>query len=891
MFVLNRSWVDMSDGFDDPGIDRLVWGITGEKPDASARPAPTAPTAAPSPDLIAESTLYRHAAEELIGRNGWLRRLDTAWEAPATHLLSIVAWGGVGKTALVAEWISRFARRNWQGVGAYFDWTFYSQGTRRQGSASADLFIQEALQHFGDPDPTGGSPADRGRRLARLVSVEDALLVLDGLEPLQYGPGPLEGQLKDPALAALLQGLAHRPFGGLCVTTSRENLTDLAAWRGGTVEEQSLDLLGPAAGAALLHRLGVRRAGAARIEPDDAELKKAAKEVDGHCLTLQLMGRYLARHHGGDVRRRDALDLGEAEAEFQPGRREADRSYGHAFKALQAYEVWLEGAGEEGRRELAVLRLMGLFDRPASAGCLEALRDEPPIEGLTDPLVGLRESDWNAALNRLAGLDLITVRETADPTEAPVDAHPLVREYFAHRLREENEEAWREGHRRLYEHLTGSADRHPDTLAGLQPLYAAVAHGCEAGREQEACVEVYRDRILRGTGSGGNYSTFQLGAIGADLGAVACFFEEPWTRPSPNLSESDQAWLLNDAAFSLRALGRLTEAREPMRATLEINVEATEWKNAAVVAGNLSELELTLGEVAGAVREGERSVEFADRSGDEFQRYSKRTTHADALHQAGRHQQARALFEEAEAMQAERQPGYPRLYSLQGFQYCDLLLAGAERAAWLNVRRSEVGGQRPETAERRAELVEVCREVEARGKEALEIVLNGSRNLLDIALNHLTLARAGIYREILGTANVEHRTSNVQRRTGRDERPTDDGEPPGPAGSVTVEEEIEAAVDGLRRAGTTHHVPRGLLTRALFRHLRGDPEGGRADLEEARRIAQRGPMRLHLADVHLDRARLLGDPDALERAAELIEQTGYGRREEEVENAREMSNA
>ena len=85
--------------------------------------------------------------------------------------------------------------------------------------------------------------------------------------------------------------------------------------------------------------------------------------------------------------------------------------------------------------------------------------------------------------------------------------------------------------------------------------------------------KVYRDRILRGTGNDGFYSTKKLGAIGADLGAVAAFFDEPWTRLSPNLSAPDQAWLLNEAAFRLRALGRLTEAVEPMRVAVEMRVE------------------------------------------------------------------------------------------------------------------------------------------------------------------------------------------------------------------------------------------------------------------------------------------------------------------------------
>ena len=35
---------------------------------------------------------------------------------------------------------------------------------------------------------------------------------------------------------------------------------------------------------------------------------------------------------------------------------------------------------------------------------------------------------------------------------------------------------------------------------------------------------------------------------------------------------------------------------------------------------NLSELSLTLGDVSSAVRQGEQSVELADRSGDAFQR-------------------------------------------------------------------------------------------------------------------------------------------------------------------------------------------------------------------------------------------------------------------------------
>ena len=60
----------------------------------------------------------------------------------------------------------------------------------------------------------------------------------------------------------------------------------------------------------------------------------------------------------------------------------------------------------------------------------------------------------------------------------------------------------------------------------------------------------------------------------------------------------------------------------------------------------------------------------------------------------------------------------------------------------------------------------------------------------------------------------------------------------------------------------------------------------RRHLDEAQQIAARGPMPLHLADVHLHRARLFGDKSELALARDLIEQHGYGRRHEELGHAR-----
>lgn len=802
------------------------------------------------PQKIAPTRL-RHSAEKLIGREEELARLDAAWADPGTHVLTIVAFGGVGKTSLVAHWAAGVAHLGYDGA-SYFDWSFYSQGTREQGGASADQFINRALEFFGDAEmaASAASPWDKGARLAQLVAERRALLVLDGLEPLQYPPGPLAGELRDPAIAALLKGLAQRNR-GLCVVTTRERVNDLTPFRASTAPELPLHHLSTPAGVELLRTLGVKGS--------EREMEKLVQEVEGHALTLNLVGRYLVRAHGGDVRRRDRVRLEKADASVQGG---------HAFKAMAAYERWLAEGGEEGARQLAILRLMGLFDRPADAALLGALRRPPAIVGLTEPIVDLAEDDWNLAVAALGDCGLVSVPKGGS---GAIDAHPLIREYFAKRLRDYAPEAWREAHSRLYEHLKDSVEHQPNTLDGLQPLYQAVAHGCHAGRHQEVLESVYRDRILRGREF---YSTSQLGAFGTDLGAVACFFNQPWAKVSSVLTSLNQAWLLGEAAFRLRALGRLSEGLQPMRVAFTMDMDEEDWANAAISAGNLSELELTF-DVRSAVVDAEQAVALADRSGDSFYRVLERTALAYALHQAGCCNEAWALFRETEEMQANRQPKYPRLYSLQGFRYCTLLLSQPERSAW----RCILGLGEPAGAQG-VELhgdTAVCREVESRALQTLRWIQDNSGPILDIALDHLTLGRALLFGSV-----VEADAFGFQPALGTESLI-----------DPATQDHLDAAVDGLRSAGQIDYLPLGLLSRAWLRFLQGD-RAAAADLNEAWEIAERGPMRLHMADIHLYRARLFhavqpypwDSPHAdLAAARKLIEECGYWRRKEELEDA------
>ncbi len=834
-------YVWIGDGRDPMEAADLIlqrWQIEAGQPPNAGPPA----LAKPEIDLLKLPT----GASSFLGREAELALLDDAWVADGgTRIVELVAPGGVGKTALVKRWLDRLKADGWRGAERVYGWSFGSQGSGEDRQASDDGFLAAALAWFQvEHDPALG-PWGKGRLLARAVVERRTLLVLDGVEPLQYPPGPLAGSLRTPGLQALLVQLASAGQPGLILLTTRERIADLAEYErredypGGSVARHDLSNLSHADGARLLHELGCCRAGAAAIEPDDRELVEASREVRGHALTLALLGGYLAQAHWGDIRRRAEVRLQDAD----------ETRGGKAFQVMAAYETWFAREGEHGARELAALRLIGFFDRSADVGCLAALREAPPIPGLSEPLVDLSAVQWNITLSRLEECGLIERGPSDGSGDSAVDAHPLVREYLAARLREHSPDAWREGHRRLYEHLRASVPYRPEGLAGLEPLYEAVAHGCLAGLHEQAWEGVYIHRISRGNEK---YVIGKLGAFGADLAAVACFFDEPWWRVSPTLSAKHQALLLNHAAFRLRALGRLGEALAPFRAALEIRLGLADWVNAAITAGNLSQAELALGRLANAVEEAGRSVDYANRSGDGHWRKAAFSVLADALHQQGHWHPARDQFAVAEAIQAEWQPQFALLYGFGSFLYCDLLLAEPERAAWRRVLSLP-----PRDGDGEG-LLDTCRAVEQRAAQTL-LWADQHGGLLEPALDRLSLARAVLVRALL-----ENSRSRVL----------------GPALG-----QFSAAVDGLRAAGRQDLQPPGLIARAWLHALLDDPDAARADLDEAWRISSRGGMRLHMADVHLHRARLFGDKAELARARALIEGCGYWRRREELEDA------
>ena len=499
-------------------------------PSAASRVGTRKPPARLAPKKISVARLPV-TGSDVFGREEDIAFLDRAWANQDVNVVTIVAWAGVGKSTLVNHWLRRMAAEHYRSAELVFGWSFYRQGTSG-GTSSADEFLDAALTWFGDPDPRIGTAWEKGERLAKLIAHRRTLLVLDGLEPLQNPPGPQEGRVREPSLQALLRELAAFNT-GLCVITTRMPVADIADHERTSALRRDLEQLSSDAGAKLLRALGVKG--------HEAELRSASDEFSGHCLALTLLGSYLTDAYNGDIRCRKEVSE----------RLAHDVRQGvHARKVMESYQTWF-GEGPE----LSVLRMLGLFDRPADEKALGALLKPPAIRGLTESLTDLSPTEWRTILARLRRARLLAGEDPHNPGH--LDTHPLVREYFGEQLRSQRTEAWKECNRRLYNYYRTLAPQLPDSFREMEPLFLAVICGCNAGLFREALHEVYIPRIQRGNAS---FAANVLGARGALLSVLVHFFEHGrWGSPvetgveGQSLTAEDQLFILMQAGLYLSA--------------------------------------------------------------------------------------------------------------------------------------------------------------------------------------------------------------------------------------------------------------------------------------------------------------------------------------------------
>ncbi|MFD5378657.1 trypsin-like peptidase domain-containing protein [Streptomyces griseoincarnatus] len=578
---------------------------------------------------------------EWVGRDPLLAEIDRTIEDPETLVVSLVGFGGEGKTSIARQWIEH-RREQWRDgerVGSrdaerpcVFWWSF----AERPG---ADDFLEAALD-FLSGGRIGAEDCGDGRARAEiaasLLQARPYLFVLDGLEVVQEQRGDQYGTILSPDLRDFLTFFATPGHSSFCLITSRAPVVDLIDF----VTHKQIDVpsLTASAGRELLSLLGVRGS--------DAALERVAQQWGGHALTLSLIAAYLVRRYGGDVRRVSSL----------PGP-DPDLPRGELVRRiLSQYDECLSGT------ERTLLTGFSVFRTSVEESALEAV--------LTREIPSADPSLIRAYATAL--VHLVDARVVRRDQGGRLGVHPLVRDFYYERA----VEAW--DHTRLhgwaknyYVSLADARSEPPSTLEELGPLIEAVHHACRSNAYAEAYTLI-TDRLYAGDRG---LITRELNAYDMVLACLADFFPRGDFRREPYTVSGDpwvRGWVLHEVATSLQMLGRLWEAVGPLRRAEAAFRALGRYHQAAVSCQNRTELHLALGQLAKAEQAIGEAFELASRAGDQEDVLVAETLRGALLHHRGQHDEADAAFTSALTLARQFTP-VPILYSRSGVYYAEHL--------------------------------------------------------------------------------------------------------------------------------------------------------------------------------------------------------------------------
>jgi hypothetical protein len=830
--------------------------------------------------IYVHETICRMRLDRFLGRTRELKLLNKTWKAVCDkapdrcRVLGFISIGGEGKTTLIARWLQQLGSSDFDHCEAVFVWSFYRAGSGPKAIGVAREFLSAALRFFGElfNDPKAVQEADsnssldlKGRHLAELICGHRCLLILDGLEPLQHAHYDLTSRVgrgeARQGIASLLNHLKYENR-GLCILTSRFNIPSLNTRESAGVQLRKLAPLTAKDGVKYLKTFG--------LEGPEQEFNDLFAAVTGHALALTIMGSFL-KAHGGAVRWWRSVD-------FTKG------AHGqHAFRAMEAYQRWLlsEG-GMMGRRKVSVLRMLALFDGEAAAELLYTLRNSDDIEFLAS--LGLESDEaWLPTIDALEDDLLVTTTRRAADVVA-VESHPLIREFFDDQLRDGKlSHSYKRAHKVLLEHLAaGTHEPERPGLADLQPLYEAVMHGCRAGEAQRAYQEVLHARIFKGSIVRA-HSWITLGAVETDLAALANFFGPRFQGVDPRLQPIQKGEVLVLTGFLLCISSRLTDGLALLRQAEGHEMSIENWPAVVRAKALLATYELVFGNVGKCTRYARDAIEMAVKCPlhPETLNWMIRCWAAlgDAAHQAGNAEDSvNHFYQFQKLLQAHRaQLGNPALIGLT--QLCDFKIAPLEAKAWKQFFAPEHAGIDLERA--RA----VKAETDTVARLGLEHALKHEMHSIK-GFCQLTLLRTKAFMTVIESKDGRAAQERFVVEE-HDERARAD---------------IDQIIDTLRAGYQRQFLIRGLLTRSAIRFMQGRYFGSNSavsDLDEAFEIAKWGPMQLHKADVHLNRARFFGLADEckgtrypwvspaidLAEARQIIELCHYGRRLDDLAEA------
>ncbi len=385
---------------------------------------------------------------EWVGREELLRHLDADWNEANKRLVSLIGFGGEGKSSIVRRWLDHIKENKKLKPDGAFWWSFDDQPNEELFYQTALSFItqdnQKYLQTLREPD-------EMANALAAMLSKGRYVFILDGIEVLQQQSGDRCGLLKSKNMHDFLHMFASPEHQSFCLITSRVPLLDLIDLT--TYSHYDVHPLGDD-GFELMTKIGVKG--------DSNRIAEVVKQWDGHALTLSLLAAYLVEHHNGQV----------TAIENMPAPTVNEPKYERVQRILRHYDQQMS---DEGR---AFLITFSAFHKPISEVAFnKVFRSKETKTAPNYALSHLDDEAFKAVVEWLTSLHILRF----DSEAQEYSAHILIREYYSEFLKNFSPTELRKLHLNIVKYYLARADKMKlMALVGTRTLHGAMK-GAQAG--------------------------------------------------------------------------------------------------------------------------------------------------------------------------------------------------------------------------------------------------------------------------------------------------------------------------------------------------------------------------------------------------------------------------
>ncbi len=591
--------------------------------------------------------------ENFFGRRKHLNTITKWYKSDKVRIGAMIGWGGVGKSALARKWYDKLDANEIRPDGIFW-WNFYVLPYLEQ-------FLNALLRYVSggqiEPETIKGT-WEKVDRIKEYIGRGEYLIILDGLEAMQKGEtsGEEFGCMEHRECADMLKFLADTKGSGLCLITTRYPLTDIKHYERTVYQKVEVERLSIEDGRNLFEKIGVKGS--------QKEIDSVIDEYKGHALSLTLLAGYLVEDFGGDITKT----------------KEIPPFYSDGAAGGKAHRILLWYAKQLNEEQRAFMNIFSLFRRAVREGDLEGVFRAEMETKMNQSLRGMTEFAFKRMVDNLVDRRLIS--RDKDGTFA---THPLIKNYFDSIFEKEDKKLC---HKRIYEYIGGYAPKQAETLEEMQPLFEQVYHGCAAGLYNEACKDIYKDRIHRGIK---NFITQTLGAWEIDLSLARSFFPEGDLSKIPLVNDKRaQGWLLNAGGLALLATGRPKEVEETFLAAVRIAIEFKEWRDASVGYQNLAGVQFRTGKIEAGLESTKNALVFAEKMQNELYVAFSKAYLGWILYLLGKTKEAENEFRLTDELE-ETISGYP-LCSIWGAYYTDFLISmrRIKEAFILTIRNLEI---------------------------------------------------------------------------------------------------------------------------------------------------------------------------------------------------------